>query len=349
MATSGASALLVCKLANVRYLTGFTGSSAILLLGLGDAVFITDGRYGEQSHEQLREAGFEGKIAVYDGNGLAGTLREAVSIAEERRVFVEADAASWTFVLQLKKWLRGYKIDPCSNLVEKIRASKDAWEIGRLQEAARLTDSAFRAVLEWIEPGLTEREVAGRLVDHFEDAGAEGISFEPIVAAGPRSALPHARPTGVKLAKGDLVVLDFGCRVDGYCSDMTRTVYLGKPDRETRRIYALVRSANEQGVRAVAANRMAGTIDAAARDVISAGGMGDLFVHSTGHGLGLEVHEWPRIGKGVADRVPLDCVVAIEPGVYIPGTGGVRIEDMVGAARGGYRVLTRSPTKLIAL
>ncbi len=349
MASEGIPALVVCRLANIRYLTGFTGSSAILLVGHDDACFITDGRYDEQAHLELESSSFSGDIMIYGAESLADSIKAAARKAREKRIFVEADAATWSFVLQLKKWLRGYKIEPASNLVERIRASKDAWELARLQEAARLTDEAFAAAQGWIRAGVTEREIARRLIDFFEDAGAEGISFEPIVASGPRSALPHARAGERRIEKGDLVVLDFGCRLEGYCSDMTRTVAVGPPDGETRRLYSIVRRANGEGIRAVSANRMAGNIDAAARNVIRSAGLAEYFVHSTGHGLGIEVHEWPRIGKGVVDRVPLDCVITIEPGVYLPGLGGIRIEDMVVATRGGRRVLTRSPTGLIVL
>ena len=347
MAANAIPALLVTKLANIRYLTGFTGSSAMLLVTHKDAVFVTDGRYDSQSEEELSRAGFDGHILVYGAEGLAKTVKEAASIAEEKRVFLEAEAASWGFVIQLRKWLRGYKLEPSSQIIEQVRASKDPWEISRLKQAARLTDSAFSELLGWITPGVTEREVALRLVDYFESLGADGISFEPIVASGVRSALPHARPQDKQICNNELVVLDFGCRIDGYCSDMTRTVYLGKPDSEIRKLYTLVRRANEVGVAAVSANRLARTVDAAARGVIAKGGMGDLFVHSTGHGLGLEVHEWPRIGKGATDRIPLNCVVTVEPGVYLPGLGGFRIEDMVLAVRGGHSLLTRSPKGLI--
>ncbi len=346
-------ALVVCKISNVRYLTGFTGSSAVLVVDAGSATFLTDGRYDAQCREELGACGFDGEILVYGSDGLAACFKEAASQARERTgeslLYVEADAASWAFVMRLQEWLEGFEIRPCEGVVERLRASKDEWELSRLEAAASLTDRAFREALEWIRPGISEREIARRLAEFFEEGGAEGLSFEPIVAAGPRSALPHARPTEAKISNGDAVVLDFGCRVDGYCSDMTRTVFVGKPDRELRNIYSLVRSANRKGVEAVAAHRMARTVDAAARGVIATGGMGDRFVHSTGHGVGLEVHEWPRIGRGVTDRIPLDCVVTVEPGVYVPGLGGVRVEDMVVASRGGRRVLTTSPTRLITV
>jgi Xaa-Pro aminopeptidase len=349
MAAEGVEALLVTRLANIRYLTAFTGSSALVVLGPGFLHFLTDGRYRIQAVEQVGAADVGAEITVYGNAALGKLLRDLVRSHEISMLHVEAESTSWSMVLQLRRWLSGTKLQPSGGIVERVRASKDAEELAALSKAASVTSAAFKALLGQLRPGMSEIDVARLLEDELQRRGSEGWAFDPIVAAGPRGALPHARPSVSKIRKGDVVVIDFGCRVDGYCSDMTRTVAVGNPPAELVQAYKAVKRANELARAEVAAGRSADRIDAAAREWLTGRGYGSLFVHSTGHGLGLEVHEWPRIGRGASDRIPLNCVLTIEPGCYIPGLGGVRIEDMVVAERGGSRLLTKVSRELVVL
>jgi len=207
----------------------------------------------------------------------------------------------------------------------------------------------FSASLSAIRPGTTEREVAALISSRGRDVGVEGLAFEPIVAGGPNAALPHARPSERRFEYGDLIILDFGYRIDGYCSDMTRTVALGEPGPEARRAYDTVLRARNAAIDTVRVGAAARDVDAAARSVIAKGGLGQAFTHSTGHGVGLDVHEWPRLSEQSSDVLPPDCVVTVEPGVYLEGRFGVRIEDMVVARESGCQNLTEAESELIVL
>lgn len=346
MRSAQIESLLVCKLANARYLTGFTGSSALVLLSRSSAHLLTDGRYETQAHDEVRASGAPVEVIVYGSEGVGHWIRQLARDRSLEELHIEADAASWSLVLQLRRLVRGVKLRPVTGLIERARACKDREELLALERAAKATVEAYQDLLGWLRPGVSELEAVEFLRDSLVRRGAEGWAFDPIVAAGPRSAMPHARPTGEALRTGDVVVVDFGCRIDGYCSDMTRTVAIGNVAEDLVGVHKAVSRANRLARDVVAAGRRAGAVDAAARDYLASVGLADRFVHSTGHGLGLEIHEWPRIGKGSDDRIPLHCVVTVEPGVYLPGLGGVRIEDMVVAERSGNRLLTRASREL---
>jgi Xaa-Pro aminopeptidase len=235
------------------------------------------------------------------------------------------------------------------DLVEELRRVKEPAEVERIAAAQELTDAAFDHVLGVVRSGMTEREIALALEFHMRERGSEGVAFPPIVASGPNSARPHATVSDRRLQHGDFVVLDFGARVGGYCADMTRTLVVGKASDEQRQLYDAVYEANRAGTAAIRAGVLGKDADAAAREVLEGRGLGDLFTHGLGHGVGLEVHELPGVGPRGEKELPAGSVVTVEPGAYEAERGGVRIEDLVVVEEGGCRVLTRSPKDLIEI
>ena len=249
----------------------------------------------------------------------------------------------------LKKLLAGKKLLQQSGLVEKLRRIKDGEEIARIRAAVMLGAGLLEHAVKAMRPGATETDVAAELEYAARRAGAEAMSFETIVAAGSRSALPHGRASAQALPERGFVILDFGVILEGYCSDMTRTVHLGRASRAERRLYQAVREANQAAIEAVRSGVPAGRVDRAARQVLERAGWGKFFTHSTGHGVGLEIHEAPRVGRGQRELLEPGMVITIEPGAYLAGKGGVRIEDMVVVSEGGCQVLTPAPKDLIEL
>ncbi len=340
-------ALLVTRLPNVRYLTGFTGSAALLLVGPDDLVFVTDGRYAEQAAAQLAAAGVDARIEV----GLTQAVQREVTTAAAApfaRLGLEAHGVTWAQQRSFAtEWFPNAELVPTEDLVEDLRRVKDAGEVARIAAACALGDEALAAVVPTFTDGPTEREVALSLEFEMRRRGATGVSFDPIVASGPNGARPHARPTDRRVRPNELVVLDFGCVVDGYCSDMTRTVSVGDPGPEARRLYDVVLASQQAGRDAVRAGVDCAAVDRASRAVIEAAGWGDAFVHGTGHGVGLEIHEAPRVAASARDTLATGYVVTVEPGVYLPGVGGVRIEDTVVVTDEGADALTASPKDLL--
>ena len=350
MASLGVSALVVTHLPDVRYLCGFTGSSAGLAVTRRAARLFTDGRYSAQAAEEVKSAKVE---IVPSGPTLAAVQWLA---AQAQAGGTAGFDGAQTSVAELARWkaelpagLRRKLLTPVKSPVEQLRWLKDEDELGIMAEAAKLGDSLFAHLLGFIRPGLTEVAVAAELEYQARLRGAEGMSFETIVASGPRSALPHGRASQARLPRRGLLTLDFGVILKGYCSDMTRTVCLGKPTASERQVYETVLEAQQAAVAAVAAGVECGEVDEAARGVLREAGMAEAFSHSTGHGVGLEIHEGPRIGAEQKEKLAPGMVITIEPGVYLAGQFGVRIEDMVVVMRGGGRVLTGSPKALIEL
>jgi Xaa-Pro aminopeptidase len=352
LADAGIDALLVTHLPNVRYLTGFTGSSAMLLVTGDGMVFTTDGRYRTQSTEQLGAAGVEARIEV--GASVADQ-RAALAHALGRgdRVALEAHSVTWAQQREFAKLfeggaaLDGHELVPTSGLVERLRRVKEPGEVARIRAACAIADDALGALLPRLADRPTERDFALDLEVEMRRRGASGNSFDPIVASGPNAAKPHARPSGRRVEAGELVVIDFGCIVDGYCSDMTRTVSVGDPGADARRIWDVVRESQWAGREAVRAGADCADVDRACREVIAAAGWAESFVHGTGHGVGLEIHEDPRVASSARDTLEPGSVVTVEPGVYLPGVGGVRIEDTVVVTPGGADPLTSFPKELI--
>jgi len=339
-------ALLVSKLANVRYLTGFTGSAALLLVTPGDALFVTDGRYTQRSKEELGAAGTAARIAI----GLTAAEQRALvtrEVAAGARVGLEDQSITWA---QQREWLdafEGSEVRPAGTIVEELRRVKDAGEVDRIRRACAIADDAFQALLPRLAAGITERAFALELEFAMRERGASGNSFDPIIASGPNGAKPHHMPSDRVIERNELVVCDFGCIVDGYCSDMTRTVSVGDPGPQARHVYEVVLASQQAGRARVAADVECAAIDRASRDVIADAGWADAFSHSTGHGVGLEIHEAPRVASTASDTLLVGDVVTVEPGVYLPGVGGVRIEDTVVVGPDAAEPLTLTPKDLV--
>ena len=334
--------LLVSRLANLQYLTGFTGSNGFLLVRPGGAAtFITDGRYGEMAEGLVAGLG-DTDLVVYT-SGLWDVFREAT--AGLGSVTLEADGVMWSFASDFGRET-GAAPTAGGGAVERLRRSKDADEVAALTEAAAAGDAAFAALGTLADRATTERELGWRLIDLMRSRGAESASWEPIVAAGAGASIPHYR-SGRKPVGSGLLLLDYGCVVEGYHSDMSRTVWReGEPDEELSRVYRAVLEAQEAGIAAVAPGTPCGAVDEACRAVLRGYGYEKQFLHSTGHGVGLEIHEPPRVRLGNDDPLAEGDVITVEPGVYLPGIGGVRIEDMVLVAAAGPRMLTTSPKEL---
>jgi Xaa-Pro aminopeptidase len=341
----------VTKLEHIRYLTGFTGSAALLLVRPGAVLFVTDGRYDSQSREQLGAAGLGEALADGTAVEIAVTVeqREAVVAAasDARRVGLEAAAVTWAAQRRYAAdWFPDAELVPTENLLEAQRERKEPAEIARVEAAATIADVALGHCLALLRSGPTEAELALELDTAMRRLGASGPAFDTIIAAGPNSAKPHHRPSGRRITEGDLVVVDFGATVDGYRSDMTRTLCVGEPSAAQRELHALVGRAQAAGREAVRAGATAQAVDAAARRVVEAAGRGPQFPHGTGHGVGLEIHEAPYVGRTSTATLCESSVVTVEPGVYLEGIGGVRTEDTVLVTVDGCRILTQFPKSL---
>jgi Xaa-Pro aminopeptidase len=344
VAAAGADALLVTRLPNVRYLTGFSGSAGVLLIGADDLVLVTDGRYTTQAHEQLDAAGVDARVEI----ATAGAQTELLAgvVAPYGRLGLEAHGVTWA---QQRSWegaFGGVTLVPTEDLVEGLRTVKEDAEVARIRAACGIADDALAATLPLLAQRPTEREFALALEISMRERGASGTSFETICASGPNAALPHARPTDRTIERGELVVIDFGCIVDGYCSDMTRTVSVGDPGPDATRLWEVVHASQHAGREAVAPGAACADVDRASREVIEAAGWGDAFSHGTGHGVGLEIHEAPRVAKAVGGTLEPGVVVTVEPGIYLPGVGGVRLEDTVVVTDSGADALTSFPKHL---
>jgi len=346
LAAAGCDALVVTRLANVRYLTGFTGSAGVVLVTEDDLVLLTDGRYTTQSREQVDAAGVTATIEIAASQALQ-VEQIGARCAPGTRIGLEAHGITWAQQRSFTAALSGRTLVPTEEIVERLRRVKEAGEVARIRAACAIADDALAATLPMLEDRPTERQFALALEVAMRERGASGTSFDTIVASGPNGAMPHARPGDRPIGRGELVVIDFGCIVDGYCSDMTRTVSLGDPGAEARRLWDVVRESQEAGRAAVAEGVECAAVDRASRAVIEDAGWGELFSHGTGHGVGLEIHESPRVAKTASGTLDAGTVVTVEPGVYLPGVGGVRIEDTVVVTATGSDSLTGFPKSLL--
>lgn len=347
---AGLPGLVVTHLPDLRYLSGFTGSSAALAITRRAARLFTDGRYTEQAAEEVQSA----HVEIVTGSPSVSAIQW---LAAQPGIELAAFDPAWTSVAELARWKaalpsrlrRSFLTELPAPMVEPLRRVKDEDELALMAEAALLGCKLFDHILAFIRPGLREVEVAAELEHKARLLGAEGMSFETIVASGVRSALPHGRATSAILPRRGFLTLDFGVILKGYCSDMTRTVYLGTPRSNERGAYNAVLEAQQAAVDAVVAGISCGEVDEAARGVLRSAGLAEAFTHSTGHGVGLEIHEPPRVGAGQTTRLLPGMVVTIEPGVYLAGQFGIRIEDMVAVTQSGSQVLTPAPKALIEL
>ncbi len=331
-------AFLVSNMKNIRYLTGFRGSSALLLVTGGDAYFFTDFRYREQSAREVKGC----EIIVSRGSLTAMVKRTLKSLRISSLGF--EFSSPYSLYHQLKG---GFRLRPLREMVESMRVRKEEEEVRLIRKAVKRAEEAFVEIKGEIRRGVTERAIALRLEESLRRKGCRNIPFDIIVASGENAALPHALPSTRRLEGGDLVVIDWGGEAGGYFSDMTRTLMLKGPDIEAKALmYNTVLKANRAAIKAVSAGARARDVDHAARDLIRKAGFGEFFGHGTGHGVGLDIHESPRISWIGREILGEGMVFTIEPGVYVPGVGGVRIEDMVYIGERGPRVLTRLPKRL---
>jgi Xaa-Pro aminopeptidase len=337
-------ALLVIHMPNVRYLCGFTGSSGSLLVTKDHVVLFTDGRYTQQAKSEVKNA----SVKVAKGSPLLAAIG---ALAGRGKVLgFEAERMPVAIWREINSALpRGWKLRPRSGILERLRMIKEPAEIELIRRAVKLGSHLFRDALAAIRPDTPENVVAAEIEYAARKAGAEKMSFETIVAGGKRSALPHGVASAAPLPKRGFVLLDFGVILAGYCSDMSRTLHVGTPNTRSRHFYQAVLDAQLKAIESVRAGVPASQVDRAARGVLGKAGVGKFFTHSCGHGLGLEIHEPPRLGKGQQELLQSGMVVTVEPGAYLPGEGGVRIEDVVVVTQHGCEVLTPTKKELIAL
>jgi Xaa-Pro aminopeptidase len=349
LASSRLDAFLISHLPNIRYLSGFTGSAGLLLVEARGSIFFSDFRYDTQAHEEVkgakviigRKSPFEMLGQFLNRRGKRSSLS---TVAIEAEHFTVADKR------RLGSFLPpGTRLKNAASLVERIRIVKDADELVRIREAVNLGAKLFDRALQVLRAGVPEVDVAAEMELMARRAGAEGMSFPTIIASGPRSALPHGRASTQPIPSSAFVVCDFGVILAGYCSDQTRTVWVGPVSDEARRVYDAVRDAQQAAVEAVRPGITAGEVDSAARNVLRKAKLADFFTHSTGHGVGLEIHEAPRIAAGQQDALEPGMVITIEPGVYFSGKWGARIEDMVAVTATGFEVLTPTAKDFVAV
>jgi len=339
-----ADALLVTFLPDVRWAVGFTGSNGVLVVTRDAAHFVTDGRYAVQARQEVAEA----EVHV-PGYRLFEHVAEEGLLGDAEAVLVQADHLTVADLERLRLLLPDVKVQPVADLLVEEVAAKSEPEIDAIRAAQAVTDAVFEEILPYVQPGMSELDLAAEIVYQHLKRGCERMAFEPIVASGARAALPHARPTSRTIRPGELVLIDMGGVRDGYASDMTRTVAVGEPDPEARTVYGVVLDAQQAALDVLAAGKTGREIDQAARAVIAAAGYGEAFAHSLGHGIGLQTHEWPRLSSRVEDVLPAGAAVTIEPGVYLPDRFGVRIEDLAVVREGGHENLTASPKTLLVL
>jgi len=341
MAAEKVDSMYVTNRSSIRYLSGFSGSAALLLISEKDAHFFTDFRYKEQSAQEVSS-----EFEIHIGKKL---LEESTAfIGNAKRVGFESRYTTYSFYEELKKLLDDRELVPLSDYIMELRSRKTPEEIEKIERAQKITDAVFSEVLEIINPEMTELELAAEIEYRMKRHGAEGFAFSTIVASGPHSALPHAKPRPVKLGTETMVVMDFGARLDGYNSDMTRTIWIGNsPDPKFLEIYEITLKAQTLAEERARIGMKASDLDGIARNYIKEHGYGEQFGHGLGHGVGIDVHELPRVAESSEEILNENTVFTVEPGIYLPGFGGVRIEDMVVLQKDGPRILTASSKELI--
>lgn len=336
-------ALLVTDPLNIRYLAGFTGTAGCVLVTGDDAYFITDFRYHQQAKEQCK--GYRVRIHRY---GQYNEVNEILAEKEIEHVGIEAENINVaTYLMMLEDF--DAEIVETYGLVESLRRIKDDKELATIRKACEITDQAYDYILGYIQIGMSENQVANELERKMKELGASGVSFETIVASGWRSALPHGVASDKLIEEGDIVTIDFGCYYNGYASDMTRTFGVGHVDKKLKEIYEVVQTAQAKVIEKAKAGMTGHEVDAIGRNYIEEKGYGQYFGHSLGHGLGLNVHEMPAVSRNATDVLEKNMVITDEPGIYIEGLGGVRIEDDLIVLEDGVEVLTKSPKHLIII
>ncbi len=339
LASRGIDAYLVCQRENVRYLTGFSGSSGCVLIGAGRPVLLTDFRYQTQAAKEAPHARL-----VIQRKDLASAIGEVAADLGIANLWYDEASTTVERLRLLRK--QGLRMKSAKDAVADLRIKKDAGELRSIRKAIRRAEESFRELLGSVKAGITERELGLRLEWLMRERGARKSAFDTIVASGPNGAMPHASVSNRKIRSGDLVTIDFGAEADGYYCDITRTVCVGTPTPRQRMIHELVQRAQQAAISTIRKGVACSAVDRAARDVIERSGMGKRFGHATGHGIGLMVHEAPSVSTSSKARVEPGMIFTVEPGVYLPGWGGVRIEDMVYVSPTGVKVLTGLPRGL---
>jgi len=344
MASRDVEALLFLGIKNIRYLTGFTGSDAALIVSERQTVLLVDGRYTTQARKQTRG------IRVFEYREKAAGIEQVASGLRVKTLGFEAAAITYEFYALLLKKLKNIKLRAVTeDHLGSLRSVKSQEEIAFIKKAVQISTKALEAVLPFVKPGMPESDIALELHYRIRQQGAEALAFEAIIASGANAALPHAKPGSRRIKKGDLVVMDFGAVYGGYHSDETCTFGIGRLDRSQKKAYEAVKEAHDRALDAVRAGVACREIDGIARRSIEKRGYGKYFTHGTGHGIGLDVHEAPRLSIASDGILQEGMVVTVEPGIYIPGRWGVRLEDSVLVKKGGYEVLTRIPKDLTIL
>lgn len=341
LAEQGLDGMLISKLPHVRYICGFTGSAGSCIITPNDNYFITDGRYMEQSKDEVK-----GFVRFIDYGTHIEIAQKNNLIPKGLKLALESDFLSVSLYDQLIELFPDVKWESTKMILENIAAVKDESEISAIRTAVEITDKVFDEVIQLFKIGISEKEMALELTTRYRNYG-EGEAFPAIVASGPNSALPHVQPGERKFKKGDFIVIDAAAKYAGYHADMTRTIVIGKATEKHYEIYELVRKSQQAGINATKAGVACKTVDDAARNVIAEAGYGDKFIHSTGHGIGLEIHAYPRLSQQSEEILKENNVVTIEPGVYLTGWGGVRIEDDVWVKKDGNEVLNDTTKELI--
>ncbi len=343
--TDNLDGMILTHLDHVRYLTGFTGTAGLLVISPGGADFFTDFRYTDQARKQIKGA----RVSIVKRDLVAG-LKEFPKLNVKNRTYAfSSEHLTVALKEKLQKVLPDSLFVPADSVLADLGWVKDKDEIASITKAVEISDLAFERILSMIAPGVRERELAAELEYQMAMFGSEKRPFETIVASGYRSALPHGVASGKKVKKGEFVTFDFGATINGYVSDITRTVVVGKPTQRQKKIYDTVLKAQKAGIRKVKAGVMAKAVDEASRKVIEKAGFGKNFGHGTGHGIGFYVHLGPRVAPESEDKLMVNNVITIEPGIYISGWGGVRIEDDVVVTRVGGKVLNKAPKNLLVL
>lgn len=336
-------AFLVSHIPNIRYLSGFSGSSATIVIGKAKNYFVTDFRYKEQSAAEVK--GFE----IIISNTPADELKKIFDTETCMKVGFESGHVIFNTVENYRKTFGEIEFVPVLDSIEKLTMKKSPEEIEKIKKAIDITDKTFSKMLEFIKPGMTELEVSAEITYTQKKLGASKDSFDPIVASGWRGALPHGIASDKIIQKGEMVTLDFGCVYEGFCSDLTRTIAVGEPSEEMKNIYKIVLDAQLKAINAAKTGISSKALDSVARDFISNAGFGDKFGHGLGHGLGIEVHEMPGLNQRTNITLIESTVVTIEPGIYVEGLGGVRIEDDILISNSGCEILNKSSKELIII
>ena len=350
MADNNLESALILNLVNIRYFTGFSGTTAELLITMDKAYIFADFRYLIQADSEARALDSDFKFEIVNvKKGFTESLKQIVVKDKIKRIAVEENYITFSLYRKLSVLLNDVKLDSLSEIPERIRRKKDAGEISLIKKAAFIADKAFEELLNYIRPGISEKDISNELEYRMKKLGAEGRSFDTIVASGVRSCMPHGTATEKLIEKGDTVTIDFGAVYNGYCSDMTRTFFIKYADERIVNIYRIVNEARQMAVYCAKPGIKASEMDSCARGFISENGFGDNFGHGLGHGVGLEIHEGPTANTRSNDILEAGNIVTVEPGIYLEGVGGVRIEDMIVINNIGCEVITNTPRDILII